>query len=229
MKYTKKFHWAEDKPPIIYRPGTSDESIIQTVLVEKKEYLFPKFDPKIVYDIGGNIGVVAVILANIYPEATIYSFEPVSENFELLIMNSKEYKNIKPLKLGLGMKTGDVTIFKSDDQNNLGGYSTHISGEEGETVSIVRMETICAKLGTPDLIKIDCEGAEYEILNDIPLLENVKWITGELHGINDYKLLDLLDRHFKIQSQRGFGDKVWHFNALSKAWTDFGRDLTLQR
>lgn len=226
---TKKFHWSEEAPPITYRPGTSDEAIIQTILVERKEYLFPKFEPKIVYDIGGNIGVVAVILAMIYPNAKIYSFEPVSENFDLLIQNTEHYKNIKALKFGLGNKTEDKEIYKSEDPTNHGGFSTHIQeGGSYDTVSFVDTATICRKLGTPDLIKIDVEGAEYEILSQVPELENVKWITGELHGVNDYKLLDLLERNFRIQTQRGFADKVWHFNALGKSWLDFGLDQAPQ-
>ena len=229
---TKKFHAFDDKPPIIYRPGTSDEAIIQTVLVDRKEYLFPTFEPKIVFDVGANIGVTAVILANIYPKARIYSFEPVKENFDLLKENVVHYPNVAPLHMGLGDKTETRTIYASEDNANLGGFSTFIKNDRDihleQDINIIDVAKFCEKAGTPDLIKIDVEGAEYEILSAIPDLQRVKWITGELHGINDYSLLGRLERDFRLQLARGFGDKVWHFQALSKSWSDFGLDQSQQ-
>ena len=40
-----------------------------------------------------------------------------------------------------------------------------------------------------DLIKIDTEGAEYDILTSIKkeLLTKTSWITGELHGNRDFE------------------------------------------
>ncbi len=224
---TKLFNAFEDRPPIRYRPGTSDEHIIQALLVEKKEYVFPKFEPRLIFDIGSNIGVVSIILANVYPQAKIYCFEPIRENFDLLKENVVSYENVFPMQVALGNRTEDRRIYKSDDPTNFGGFSTHISNQEdpGTLISVLDVEKLCDKIGTPDLIKIDCEGAEHEILTSIPGLKQVKWITGELHGIKDYALLERLDRDFRLQLSRGFGDKVWHFHALSKSWVDFGLDL----
>lgn len=224
---TKKFYAFDDRPPIKYRPGTSDEAIIQSVIVERKEYAFPRFRPDLVFDIGGNIGVLAILLANIYPDARIYSFEPVKENFEILKDNVSSYGNIYPMQVGLGSKTEDRKIHYSKDPTNFGGFSTHIEGPgDTEIVSIVDVEKLCEKIGTPDLIKIDAEGAEFEILSSIPNIDRVKWIAGELHGVKDYALLDVLDKHFNLQFTRNFYDKNWNFLALSKSWTDFGLDLS---
>lgn len=222
MRNTKKFFGFDDKPPIHYRPNTSDEAIIQSVFVDRQEYLFPHFEPELVFDIGANIGVTAVILANIYPTARIMAFEPVQENFDLLKLNVESYPKVKPVKCGLGNKNFNMRIFNSDDPTNLGGFSSVKKGELGEEVSIVRTATICQEIGVPDLIKIDCEGAELEILSDVPNLEKVRWVTGELHGVNDYAVLGLLDKHFKLSFLRTFGDSVWHFHAVNKSWTDFG-------
>lgn len=220
---TKKFElpW-EDVPSLIYRPGTSDEAIIKAILVDQQEYLFPKFEPKIIWDVGANIGVTAVIFANIYPEAKIYCFEPEPLNFDLLEMNTKHYKNVKCFDSGLGDKTCSKLLFKSDDPKNLGGFSTFIKGKGvvHDEVSILRTQLLVDQMGCPDLIKIDCEGAEFEILNDIPGIERVKFITGELHGVNDYGLLGLLDKHFKLQFSKAFDSPVWHFSALSKSWPE---------
>jgi FkbM family methyltransferase len=218
---TKKFEAFQDRPPIIYRPGTSDEAIIKAVIIDKSEYLFPNFEPKIIFDIGANIGVVSTLLTNVYPTAKIYSFEPEKENFELLVKNVSTYPNVTPMKVGLGNKTEDRILYASTDETNLGGFSNFIKdGAESQTVNIVRVDKICSEVGTPDIIKIDVEGAEYEILRAIPDIAKVKWITGELHGVDEYKLLDYLSPHFTFQLGRRLHDKVWHFHALSKSWAE---------
>lgn len=225
---TKLFYFDESKPPIKYRQNTSDESIIQTVLVEGKEYVFPRFKPRLVFDIGGNIGVLAVLLSNLYPEAVIHTFEPEENNFELLKENVKYYNNIVPMKVALGNKTETRKLYHSTDPNNLGGFSTFIEGDRHTTIDVIDVKKYCEKIGTPELIKIDVEGAEYEILSSIPHMEDVRWITGELHGIDEYKVLGLLQRDFRLNFSRRFEDKVWHFHGVSKLWADFGRDSTPQ-
>lgn len=223
MANLKKFIWDEKKPAVLYRPGTADEAIIQSVLVDQGEYLFPRidsrFDPKICYDIGGNIGVVAVVLASIYPKSKIFSFEPVPENFELLKQNAAPYPNITALNFGLGGDTGQRRIWDSDDPRNLGGFSVVIKNPEGKNqmVSVRDVASVFQQYGAPDLIKIDVEGAEAEIFEAMPNIERVKWIAGELHGIRDFQVLDLLSKHFTIQCARDFQAKCWHFHALNRS------------
>lgn len=226
----KKFESFENKPDIIYRAGTSDEAIIQTIFVERKDYCFPPgIKPKIIFDIGANIGVATVIMANLYPEAKIYAFEPERENYELLEKNVSHYPNVKTFEAGLGDRMCSRVLFKSDDSKNLGGYSTHIKGKgqiADDAATILKTKIIEEKFGTPDLIKIDCEGAEYEILSDFEHLDKVKWITGELHGINDYALLSVLDKNFDLKLSRNFKDVIWHFLALSKTFTSEEQNAT---
>lgn len=222
MNNLKQFVWRDDKPPVYYRPGTSDEAIIQTVLVERKEYTFVKMSPKVVYDIGGNIGVLAVVLATIYPTAEVHSFEPVKSNFDIMELNTASYPNIKIHKYGLGGDTGSRRIWPSDDPNNHGGFSTTIKNPKAtsELIQIRDVASAFQEYGAPEVIKIDVEGAEAEIFEAMPNLDRVKWISGELHGIRDFQVLDLLSKYFLIQCARGFSDKVWHFAAVSKSWTN---------
>lgn len=218
MVTSKLFHAFDERPPIKYRPGTSDEAVIKAVIIDRNEYAFPKMNPQLVFDIGANIGVVSVVMANIFPGAKILAFEPEIENFKLLSENMASYKNVTPMNCGLGSKTETAMLYASEDPVNLGGYSNHIPGPSSGNIPIVSMAQMCDKVGTPDVIKIDCEGAEYDILTSIPHIEDVKWITGELHGVKDFALLDFLSKEFLIQTSRRFGDKVWHFHALSIKW-----------
>lgn len=216
---TKKFVYDENLPPLHYRPNTSDESIIQTVLIDKKDYAFPKLAPKVCYDVGANIGVVSVIMANIYPNAKIFAFEPVHENFELLVKNVEYLPNVRPLKYGLGGDTGARRIWHSDNKSNLGGFSTAIKvpGGEFQLVDVRDVAAAFQDFGVPDVLKIDVEGAEAEIFESMPNVDGIKWVTGELHGVREFQVLDLLSKHFDIACARPFGAKVWHFHAVNRA------------
>lgn len=219
----KKFILGDDHPPIHYRPGTSDEAIIKSLILEAKEYKFPHCnDVKLIYDIGSHIGVAAIVLHDVYPEAVIHCFEPEPENFELLRMNT-EHLGAKVIlnKVALSNYNGTTELFNSADPNNLGGFSTHIKPEEedrpGQQVPVVRTSFYMAKVGIPQLIKTDCEGAEHDIFLDIPDLSEVLWITGELHGVKEFELLaHLQNRGFEIEALRPLGAKVWNFQAANK-------------
>lgn len=225
-KVKKYYHWGEDKPPIFYRVGTSDEAIINSILIKQEEYVFPsKFEPELVYDIGSNIGVVAVIIANIYPTAKIHAFEPQTDNFELLKKNCEPYPNIFLHAVGLGAQSGSKKLYPSEDPANLGGFSNFIESGEPTECKILAVKRAVEQYGVPDLIKIDCEGAECEILRNFPSLDLVSWIAGELHSEDaEYLMLHTLNTHFRLALQRNFFDKTWHFHALNKQWVDFGRE-----
>ena len=51
-----------------------------------------------------------------------------------------------------------------------------------------------------DIIKIDCEGAEFDILESIPesVLDTVKVIVGEFHGTHNDDIKAFLERQFKV-------------------------------
>lgn len=227
QKFQLKKYWAfqeADAPPIYYRQNTSDEGIIKTLLHEQRDYKFPTFpDLSLIYDIGANIGIASIIMTRLYPGATIHAFEPQEDNFEVLKKNVEGYPKIVPHKFGLGASTGIKKLFPSDDPKNMGGFSTIIEHGEPVQIGVQSIKSIVEKYGVPELIKIDVEGAECEILRNLPNIDHVSWITGELHSEDaEFLMLHILSTNFRLQLERGFFDKVWHFQALNKSWTDFG-------
>lgn len=222
-KLKKYFHWGEDKPPIYYRDKTSDMAIINSVLINQQEYMFPgNLDPELIYDIGANIGVVAVILANIYPTATIHAFEPEPGNFEILQKNCDPYPNIRLHAVGLGAKDGAKKLYPSADPTNLGGFSNFIEHGEPMDCKILSVRRAVEQYGVPDLIKIDCEGAESEILRNFPSLDLVTWIAGELHCQDaEFLMLHILSTNFRLAFAKNFFDATWHFHAANRGWLDF--------
>ncbi len=213
--------------PLFYRPGTSDLTLIYRVLLKpenKKEYQFPALEPKTILDIGANIGVTAVLMAQRFPQGKVYAFEPVPENFEMLVRNTQGYPQIRCFDFALGAENAELSIRASDDDQNFGGFSFFSPGTHtAKTCRVVMKEVNSALAGIGvshiDLIKIDTEGSEFPILKALSpqLLSGVQWITGELHGNQDFELLAYLSNSFAVGIQKKVHDRLSVFEAANKS------------
>ena len=69
--------------PIYYRPGTSDCRIISEILFAPRceFHVPPDLKPKIIVDLGANIGIASIYFAHQFPDSEIFAFEPEEENF----------------------------------------------------------------------------------------------------------------------------------------------------
>jgi FkbM family methyltransferase len=137
----------------------------------------------VVVDIGAHVGVVSISLAKTYG-CKVYAYEPNGKNFERLINNTVG-NGVDPLvQCWQFAVTGDGRKVQiSDNPDNSGGGN--IYGTEGDKVASVTLASILEEVGGEiDLLKIDCEGAEFEILADTESLKHVHAIRGEFHGAN---------------------------------------------
>lgn len=216
--------------PIQFRIGTSDANLIYNILCKrgrKGEYWLPDaVAPRVIFDIGANIGIASVYLANRFPQATIFSFEPVPDNFALLQANVAAYPNVHPCPIALGANDGEIEMFYSDDPANEGGYSLYRQGVDAARTVRAAMRTPTSfmrerGLAHIDMIKIDTEGSEHGILTafDPTVLRTVKWITGELHGERDFEVLNLLSQWFDIGMRKSIKSRLFNFTACNKAIT----------
>lgn len=222
---TVQCHYWHGKP-LHYRPGTSDTSVIYNILLKqgrKSEYWVPAaLHPSVIWDIGGNIGITAIYFATRFPRASIFSFEPVPENFALLSKNVASFTNIRAFPWAIGREDTVAEMRYSDDPHNFGGCSFFEKGVDisrSVKVQVRGVNTLAPETGAVDLIKIDTEGAEYEILTalDEKVLRSVKWIVGELHGERDFELLAYMSRWFDISARKSFNKRLFIFRACNRA------------
>lgn len=218
---------------IHYRPGTSDTGVIHSILLKSgqkdeyappKEFTVPRERVATVLDIGANIGTSSVYFARIFPNAQIYAFEPMPENFELLRMNSAGEPRIHPVNCALGASDGEVEILASDSATNFGGFSLHAAGSDASKKQRVPMRNAQAQMDalgitSVDVIKIDTEGAEWEILTALSpeLLGAAKLIMGELHGNRDFALLEHLSARFHVGARKGIRNRLFNFYAVNRS------------
>lgn len=234
--------WAGgDGKPVHYRRGTSDLGLIYTILLKRGaagEYWLPEAVPHAtILDIGGNIGVTSRYLANHFPGARIHTFEPVPANIAVLRENTAPVPAIQVHPFGLGAQSGSFTLQpNSDDLRNQGNFSLTADkgGAGGVQVTVRAVPEVLAELGVDqvDIIKIDTEGAEWDILSAFPpaVLSRVSWIYGELHTESiaqptAFKLLDYLSQWFVIDVHKPLHKRNFNFDACNKSIADQFRDF----
>ncbi|WP_301923835.1 FkbM family methyltransferase [Ferruginibacter sp.] len=133
-----------------------------------------------IIDCGANIGLSIISMKRQYPNAEIIAYEPDDKNFHLLSENIKSfgYSNVTLHKEAVW--TSNTTLQFS----NAGLMSSKIeTGNSNNTIEIkaIRLKYVIDR--EVDFLKIDIEGAEYEVLKDIAdKLHLVKNMFLEYHG-----------------------------------------------
>lgn len=209
------------RAPFYFRTGTSDAKFLRVLVTRElpAEYELPVgLCPRTILDVGANIGAVTAALARRYRRARIYAFEPLPANYELLARNMAQFPNVAALPYGLAAETRRATYCLSDNPLNFGGGGFY-GGEADDAHSVADLPLVAVPealarlhINSVDLIKIDTEGAEYDILTSLPpaILCGVQVIVGELHGKpHDAELLDRLATLFTVERRFHRGRVQW--------------------
>jgi FkbM family methyltransferase len=214
---------------VFYRPATSDPLAIYQVLVrsyDKAEYyLPPRLQPNVILDIGSNIGSSILFFHERFPSATIYGFEPHPDTFRVLEKNASRIPSVKIFNFGLGAADAELSVpFDNADFSRFMGNAEGAdwSGPLSPTKCQIRHAGSVAKelgLTNVDLIKIDCEGAEYDVLTSLPvdLVRRCQWIVGEMHDASAFPLLALLAPHFDLDVKKRMFAPTFRFHACNLA------------
>jgi FkbM family methyltransferase len=183
-----------------------------------------------IIDIGANIGVFSVYAA-FKGAARVYSFEPFPENNACLLRNSANSGFEKVITASceavLSM-TGTNRLYLSDCDAGHLMFHKNISLDhvrEFMDVPTVSLQDIFRRyqLDYCDLLKLDCEGAEYDILlkSPVALFERIQSITMEIHnnvpGVSPADIQTALDDRGFVCSCEMLGKTFGYLYATRKA------------
>lgn len=144
----------------------------------------------LIIDCGANMGAAVVYFKDIYPQSAVIAFEPDDQNFDLLQKNTGHLSGVSIHKKAVWIKDGMIAFEQS------GTLSSHIIENDSATANVEAVK-LSAYLEKPvDFLKIDIEGAEYEVLKDIAgQLHNVKNLFIEYHGLvtESAKLTEMME------------------------------------
>ena len=161
----------------------------------------------IVFDIGFNYGFFTLD-ALTYKPKKIIGFEPNPNLVKLF--NRLHIDSVELHQSAVSNKAGSTIFY----ENNFSGKSSIHSDVNADTkldsynVNICSFNDMAEQYDVIDYLKVDCEGAEYEIFESIPnefLTNRIRKIALEFHhNINDIKVVNLIS---KIK-QCGFETKI---------------------
>jgi FkbM family methyltransferase len=163
-----------------------------------------------ILDVGANVGFFSIAARSRYPQAKIHAYEPNPRALPFLKSNAEPLR-ISIYPEAVGADTGFVSILDIGDSNQ----TRTVSGGNG---GIPQVSLACAieRLGgTVDLLKLDCEGAEWEMFRSAAPWQNVRNVRMEYHLFQGQTVQDVeqaLSRlGFEVihwRSDLGFG-MVW--------------------
>ena len=171
---------------VLIRLGTSDLNCLKKVFLTM-EYSMPfKISPKVIVDAGANIGMATLYFAAKYPKANIIAIEPESSNFKILQHNCSSLSNVTLLEAALW--PFEQTVVIANSQNEKYEFSVAAMTGDGSLaggIPTINVPALLKKTADQriDLLKLDIEGAEWELFSTDceSWLNKVQVIAIELH------------------------------------------------
>lgn len=167
------------------------------LILKKAHQIEPKL--KTIVDVGGNQGQFCLAARHRFPEAAIYSYEPVPDTFEVLITNVGSNKNIYLNQLALGAQEGVIQFYqnkyshvssalKVSPNNDQEKYNLGVEKVIEVPISTLDKEFEGVALKRPILLKLDVQGYEKSVLEGgAKFLEIVDYILIELPFVQLYE------------------------------------------
>lgn len=134
--------------------------------------------PRLVIDIGANVGAFTAWARAQWPECSVLAYEPLPANQVYFENNHGQDRKVDLTHRAVMNKGCSVRL--RSGLNNCGENSVYDIGEQSE--DFVDVQAVSARwLPAGDFIKIDAEGAEVEILKGLDL-SDAEVIAYEWHG-----------------------------------------------
>ena len=169
-----------------------------------------------VIDVGAHAGESALLFHKLFPNAKIYSFEPLHDCFVKLNATMKDVPNFRSFNLALGDEEGRLDMHRSEFSPSssllkMGGLHKEAfpfsSGETLETVDVNTLNNIAQELDWEDniLLKIDVQGYEHKvIMGSRNILNMVKVIIIETSFHELYEGQPLFAEIYELLNRLGF-------------------------
>ena len=199
------------------RPNTDDLRIVKSNFVKRnytKDFV-PITRESIVVDVGAHIGSFSIMVAR--SARRVLAFEPEPTNYQMLKKNVEinHLDNMSIFEMAVSGRSGHQDIYTYQGGSSA-DYSLYERGNTNVKVGhipTISVEEIFKREGLPriDFLKLDCEGAEHDILRNMSL-ETAAKIMGmamEAHRVPSEFSIDiplrLKELGFEIEMNGGGG------------------------
>ncbi len=157
----------------------------------------------VILDVGANVGIAALCLSQLSGRGVV-CFEPVPENATRLRANlaSNGVLHATVVESAITRINGKVSFWVPEHED-VGGHVTAVApGESGrlrEVDSIDLMTALSYVEGPIALVKVDCEGGEYDLLTQLTpaIVERISALTFEIHERGEGRNLEAAARRLR--------------------------------
>jgi FkbM family methyltransferase len=171
-----------------------------------------------IVDVGANQGIFIIAARQFFPNARIDCYEPNSKLNEILTFNAK-LLNATPYFEAIMEHDCKVKLnFTGSDL-----ATTSIEENDGNVIGI-SLSKVLKRIGSIDILKLDCEGAEWGILKDIENWRKIRSLTMEYHlwgsgGSKVEDIFELLNKmNFRLQKHKVYSCEQGIIIAINKSF-----------
>jgi FkbM family methyltransferase len=144
----------------------------------------------ILFDIGANIGNFSLLVVELFPKSTVYSFEPSKATFDQLVQNIESQLQITAHPIAFGEDNKQASLYSNEVGSGMASlYNRNLNNpsikfNQSEKIQVQKLDDWVAKNKVnPDYIKIDVEGSELSVLRGgTNTLRKVKAVQFEFGG-----------------------------------------------
>ena len=144
----------------------------------------------LVIDCGANIGLSVLFFKAYAPDATVVAIEPEPATFEQLrqTVSLNGLRNVELLRAAVSATAGMLPFYSHPDDRGAITASLHAQwgGADAQPVPSIRLSSLVDK--PVDFLKLDVEGAEYGVVDDLVESGSIQWIREtvvEAHELDD--------------------------------------------
>jgi len=196
----------------------ADESVFREIFLDRDYMVLDDIigeSSDAILDIGAHIGLFSMYARGINDNVKIFAYEPAPDNFSVMKEHFKEnhIDGVFVKNVAVTGKDGDAVLLLSEDSHNhsiLRFFQNVTKEVKVQTSSMARIfdrDLSRQGINRCDLVKMDCEGAEFEILPSIgpEVFKKIGSFYIEYHEyLPENKRTDLV----KILQSNGFKTRV---------------------
>lgn len=172
--------------------------------------MFKPSEISVFFDIGAHVGEYTNELQKLKPQFHVYLFEPTPQSLKILRKKFLSHSFARIIPLALSNKKGSALLSQFPNLNQLNSilkqnYSHHNKYASSKiSVKTITLDNFVSKFQVqPDVIKIDCEGSDWAVLN------------GGLRTIRKTKIVQFEFGESVMPARRYFRDFFNFFKGLN--------------
>lgn len=172
--------------------------------------------PRVIYDVGANVGTWTCLAKSIFPLAVVEAFEPLAQHapdFRRWTAEWPDTVRLHAVALGSSAGTAEIRVTDFSDASSLlplaqaGRDEFHLEEVRREPVTVTTLDTLVesGQIQPPELIKLDVQGFELEVLRGAErCLEYASAVLAEVSFRPFYEHQALFSDVLTFLEARGF-------------------------